>query len=403
MTTGEPWERIGVDVTGPHPKSRNGFVYILTYIDYFSKWCDAFPMRNQEASTVAALLVDKVFSYFGTPLQILTDQGRNFESELFQEMSRMLRIDHIRTTAYKPSTNGMVERFHRTLNSMIAKVVSNNQRDWDQWLPSVVAAYRGTVHESTGFSPNFLFLGRETYAPLDLLLGAPSPVAQSRSYNEFVAERQTRIRAAYDLVRDQLRTSANCMKRYYDMRVRTHSFKTGDWVWMYHPRRRVGLSPKWQKFYTGPFLVVCQLGPVNYRIQKSKRSSAFTVHVDKLRLCLNPPHESWLSPVTGGDTSALGQTADMVEPVPDGIGNPDKFFVRETESPSPDVEPCDDSPSDNRPTGDSATNVPNVIRTPRPTKDDRDTWTVTGTEERRDNEAQPRPQRVRRRPARYED
>ena len=144
MATGEPWERIGVDVTGPHPKSKNGNVYILTLIDHFSKWCYAFPMRNQEASTIARLLVDRVFSYFGTPLQILTDRGRNFESELFEEICKRLGIDHVRTTAYKPSTNGMIERFHRTLNPMMAKVVSENQRDWDQWLPSVLEAYRAT-------------------------------------------------------------------------------------------------------------------------------------------------------------------------------------------------------------------------------------------------------------------
>jgi hypothetical protein len=84
MTTGEPFERIGVDITGPHPKSSSGYIYILTLVDYFSKWCDAFPMRNQEASSIASILVDRVFSYFGTPLQLLTDRGRNFESELFE-------------------------------------------------------------------------------------------------------------------------------------------------------------------------------------------------------------------------------------------------------------------------------------------------------------------------------
>ena len=108
------------------------------------------------------------------PIQILTDRGSNFESQLFNELCRCLHIDHVRTTAYKPSTNGMVERFHRTLNSILGKVIAHNQRDWDQHLPYAVAAYRATIHESTGYSPNFLFLGREARAPLDVVMGEPS-------------------------------------------------------------------------------------------------------------------------------------------------------------------------------------------------------------------------------------
>ena len=68
MNTGMPFERVGIDITGPHPKSKNGFTYILTMIDYFSKWAEAFPIRNQEAHTVAKVLVDRVFSRFGSML-----------------------------------------------------------------------------------------------------------------------------------------------------------------------------------------------------------------------------------------------------------------------------------------------------------------------------------------------
>jgi len=106
MKTGGLWERLGIDVTGPHPRSSKGYVYILTVIDYFSKWADAFPMRNQEASTIARLLVDRVIAYYGAPVQILTDQGANFQSRLFTELLKCLQIDYMRTSPYKPSTNG---------------------------------------------------------------------------------------------------------------------------------------------------------------------------------------------------------------------------------------------------------------------------------------------------------
>jgi transposase InsO family protein len=105
--------------------------------------------------------------------QLLTDRGPEFESELFTQFMRWMEIDKLRTTAYKPSTNGVVERFHRTLNSMLGKVVSESQRDWDERLPLVMAAYRASPHSSTGLSPNRLFLGRENRMPLDLIMGLP--------------------------------------------------------------------------------------------------------------------------------------------------------------------------------------------------------------------------------------
>ena len=103
----------------------------------------------------------------------MTDQGRKFESELFLELTKWLEIDKLRTTAYQPSTNGPVERFHRTWNSMLGKVVNEAQRNWDDKLPALLAAYRASPRESTEFTPNRLFLGREVRMPLDLLLDLP--------------------------------------------------------------------------------------------------------------------------------------------------------------------------------------------------------------------------------------
>ena len=285
MLTGEPWERIGVDITGPHPKSRNGYVYILTMVDYFSKWAHAFPLRNQEATTIAKILIDKVFAYFGTPLQILTDRGRNFQSEVFNEMCKRFDIDHVSTTAYKPSTNGLVERFHQTLNSILGKVVTENQRDWDDHLAYALAAYRATPHETTGYSPNMLFLGRENRAPIDLLYGCPENDEHFNSAHDFIAKRQCEIRRRYADVREKTKKAAERQKKFYDLRLHIQSFKPGDSVWYFYPRRRMGRSPKWQKWYTGPYLVVERVGPVNYKIQRTKRSVPIVVHVDKLKLC----------------------------------------------------------------------------------------------------------------------
>ena len=315
MVVGMPWERLGVDITGPHPKSKNGFTYILTITDYFTKWADAFTIRNQEASTVAKVLVDRVFSYMGMPLQILTDQGRNFESELFNDLLRRLGIDHVRTTAYKPSTNGQIERFHLTLNAILGKVVSENQRDWDTHVPYAVAAYRATIHESTGYSPNFLMFGREVYAPIDLVLGSKSDFDKTfNSSHEFVERKLSIVQAAYQLVRERLKLSAERQKRRYDLRVRPVTFQKGDLVWLWSQRRKMNRKLKWQRCFNGPFTVLERIGAVNYRIRRSNKSKSLVVHMDKLKpyLCsiessAVPRRDSPVEEIDNDDTESVDQ------------------------------------------------------------------------------------------------
>ena len=289
MVVGEPWERIGVDITGPHPISSKGNVYILTMIDHFTKWVEMFPMRNQEASTIARLLVDRVFCTHGCPMQILTDRGQNFESELFQEICKHMSIDKIRTTAYKPSTNGNIERFHATLNGLLAKWVSENQRDWDEKLPAIAFAYRTSVQETTGFTPFYLIFGREARIPADLVYGTQVPSDSSfHSIVDFVASQQQTLRNAFEFTRNHLRTAATRRKDQYDLRTRPHKYSINDWVWCLATRRKLKRGHKWRSPYDGPFQVINTNGPVNVEIRRSARSRPFLVHVDKLKPCLLP-------------------------------------------------------------------------------------------------------------------
>ena len=134
---------------------------MLTVMDHFSKWAETYPLRDHKAPTVAMVLVEQLFSRWGMPYQLLSDQGPEFGSELFLEMCRATGIDKIRTSPYRPAYNGMLERYHRTLNSMLGKIVEENQRDWDTKVQFVMVAYRASVHYTTGYTPNFLALRRE--------------------------------------------------------------------------------------------------------------------------------------------------------------------------------------------------------------------------------------------------
>ena len=285
LVTGDVMERVSIDITGPHPTSSLGYKYMLTIVDHFSKWADAFPIRNQEAQTVAKVLLDRVFCYLGMPLQILSDQGANFQSELFRELCISLDIEKIRTSIYKPSTNGAVERFHRTLNSMIGRVVAENHRNWHELIPQIMAAYRASEHSATGFSPNKIMLGRECRAPIDLVLGTPGDPDAVFSHDKYVQNKQEQMIFCYAAVREHLGESARRRKHTYDMTVKPKRFQIGQKVWYYYPRRYKSRSPKWQRFYTGPFEIVKQLGPLNYLLKKCNGRKEILAHVDKMKIC----------------------------------------------------------------------------------------------------------------------
>ena len=137
--------------------------------DYFTKWTDAFPLRNHTARVVAHALVTRWIVYHGVPAQILTDQGPEFESTLFKCLARLLQARKVRTSPYRPQTDGQVERFNRTLLNMLSAYVTESGLDWDSHLPYLLLAYRSSVHASTGCSPQLMVYGRENNLPVDIM------------------------------------------------------------------------------------------------------------------------------------------------------------------------------------------------------------------------------------------
>ena len=112
-----------MDILDVHHVSRRGNRYIIVISDYFTKWCVAVARRNHKAKTVSEVIVNQFVCQFGVPLQILTDQGREFEGQIFREVCKLLRIHKIRTAPYRPQTDGQVERQNRTLLDMLSKYV----------------------------------------------------------------------------------------------------------------------------------------------------------------------------------------------------------------------------------------------------------------------------------------
>src|SRR6267154_2223616 len=301
-------------------------------IDLFSKWAEGIAIRNKEAITVAKVIFEVLVARLGVPIQLLSDRGKEFECSILKELCRLLNIDKLRTTAYKPSTNGAIERMHRTMNSMLPKVVAENQRDWDEKLPMVMAAYRASPHEATGFSPNYLVFGRENRAPVDILYDAPADNYRPGTYDEYAELKVDQMRQAFNLVRKHLGVSAGRMKHQYDMRVKPSEYAPGVWVYFYNPRRYVNRSPKWQRLYTGPYLITRVIGPVNVVLQQSKKSVAFVAHIDKLKVSYGPTPIDWRNSEEEGDAPVVRASKKRLEKQAEVLSGDDEIAARPSRS-----------------------------------------------------------------------
>ena len=286
---GLPMERIAIDFMGPFNRTipQNGNApkrYLMVIGDYFTKWTEAIPLENLEAKTVARALIDNFISRFGVPLFIHTDQGTSFESKLFQETCQILGIKKTRTTKARPQSDGMIERANRTIINMLSAFVSDHQRDWDQYVPLVMMAYRSSVHDSINISASMMMLGREIQLPIDLIFGSPDSERNEYVYGSLYAkELQDRLIEVHEFARKRMKIASDAMKRKYDLTSNLREFNIDDSVWVYDPIRKVGVNPKLQRQWKGPFKVVEKLSDILYMVKQSPRHKPRIVHHDKLR------------------------------------------------------------------------------------------------------------------------
>ncbi|KAI9550516.1 hypothetical protein GHT06_005392 [Daphnia sinensis] len=163
--------------------------HILVITDYFTKWVEVIPLSDQTALSTSKALVDRVILYHGPPRAIVTDRGSNFTSELFSSLCRALQIKQMKTTAYHPQTNGLTERFNKTVVEMLRKYIEQGFSKWEEVLGPVAFAYRNSVHSSTLETPYFLNHGRDPVMPIDQFLRKPSNIITPSDYKSQLMQR----------------------------------------------------------------------------------------------------------------------------------------------------------------------------------------------------------------------
>ena len=184
---------------------------------------------------------------------------------LFKEVLKLLQIKKTRTTAYRPNSNGLIERFNATLGRMIKKFVDHNKNNWDKHLDLLLSACRSTVYPATGYSPNMLMFGREINIPSDILYTFPRP-EEPENIHEYVHDLRDKMEECYHIVRKNLKSAAERQKQDYDSRMVEYRYKKGDVVY-----KREGFGKKLDTKYKGPYIIIKCLSPSVYEILGKKR------------------------------------------------------------------------------------------------------------------------------------
>lgn len=275
-----PFQRVAVDIIGPlSPTSAKGNRYVLTMVDFATRYPDAVALPSIETERIAEALLE-MFSRVGVPREIVSDRGKSFTSNLMQELGRLLSFRQLPTTPYHPMANGLVERFNGTLKQMVRRMCQECPKQWDRYLAPLLFAYREVPQASLGFSPFDLLYGRFVRGPMSILkeLWTGDNVdAETKTTYGYVVELQERLQNTCKVAHEELQKAKVIQKKYYDKKTRVRQLSPGDKVLLLLPSDRNKLILTWK----GPFTVVEKRNEYDYLVDLGGRMSLFHINLLK--------------------------------------------------------------------------------------------------------------------------
>ena len=309
------FQRVSVDILGPLPVTTSGNRYVLCFTDHCTRWPILVPLKVTDASTIARAFFDHVICEHGCPQTLLSDRGTNFLSKIVLEVCRIMRTNKLNTSSYHPQCNAIQERYNAVILDTISHYVNEFHNDWDQYITAIQFAYRTTPAEnSVGFSPFFLLYGREARLPLDVTLTSECDYAE-HNLREHIHKLVSQLEVVRKISQRHAEQNQAKMKERFDERATEVPYQVGDSVWIYIPAVQQGLSRKLMKFWSGPYLLVEQTGPVNFRVRNLENNKLLKapIHVNRMKFA----YDRYVRP--GNDTapSDLGQRDPIPGLVPD--------------------------------------------------------------------------------------
>ena len=276
---GEPFQKVAFDLVGPLPRTSSGYKYLLTAMCLYTKYPDAIPLKRVDNTSVLDAMM-QIFSRYGMPCELLTDQGSVFTSKLTALMCKSFGITRIRTSPYHPQSDGALERWHACLKGMI-KRSGGKLSEWDRQLKYLLFAYRDTPHCVTGFSPFSLMYGRDVRGPLHFLKTSwIEGEVDVCSVGDWLVSVKARMSEMAEVVTDREVQAKAKMKMFYDRSASAKTFSEGDMVLVRRPLLKKKMDCSWE----GPFEIEKQVSPVTYALKLPGRSTkAKILHCNLLK------------------------------------------------------------------------------------------------------------------------
>ena len=257
---------------GPFPETLGTcYKYVLTVVDFFTHYTITVPLPNKAAKTVAKALFNHVLAVHGCPKRLMSDRGTEFLNAVITELTDLLSIKKVYTSAYRPQANGATERVHRFLNDSISMYVTKFAREWDLWLNAATFVHNTSVISGTdSLTPFYLVYGRHAVMPNDFAL-APY-LSVSRDHLTYAKELVFRLAKAREIFSAVTKELKHKRKEYYNLSRKFQSFKVGDYVLVKRPPRlnkgKNELALKWLPKWDGPYQITEQVKDSdNYRLQ----------------------------------------------------------------------------------------------------------------------------------------
>lgn len=256
-TVHRPFFMIGLDAVGPLEVTKNGNRFMLVCVDYLTRWPIAAACKDITAKTAEEFLMDNVFMHHGVPTYLLTDRGSSFKAEYIDYVLKKMECRHLLSCAYKPSTNGAVERLNMSIVNTMAKLrlEDGNEQDWDKYVNKALFCLRTMVNETTSFTPAMLLYGYELRTPANW--PAPRYDYVEGEIEVEVARRTKEIDQYVSALREQAIENANKkklkMKARYDKDIiqEVRRFEIGEKVLM----KNHVLGHKFDYKWLGPYTI----------------------------------------------------------------------------------------------------------------------------------------------------
>ena len=304
----QPLELVHMDYLSLEP-SKGNIENVLVITDHFTRYALAYPSKTQTAQATARILWDNFICHYGFPEKFISDQGRNFESDLIKELCKIAGVQKLHTTPYHPQGNGQCERFNSTLCNMLGTLSEEEKSDWKSYLGCMTHAYNCTKHASTTYSPYYLMFGRLPRLPIDVEFGLPkSNCGDNSSRSRYVQKLRRRLNYAYQKATKVANQQANKYKSSYDKAIRGPQLQEKDLVLVkiVAHKGRHKLQDKWEP---EEYVVVEQplAGTPVYRVQPVTGGNIRTLHrnlVLPLGVKLEPDYDSDDSILDEDDSSS---------------------------------------------------------------------------------------------------